>query len=505
MSLRLRLAGLLGVLFALLVGTALVVVSALHTVETNQDLVTGHLQPASVQSRAMLVALVDQETGQRGYVITGDNAFLQPYRAGRRQFGTSVRRLRSEVVGDPRLTRDLAGVRAAARRWHRLGAGPEIAARRAGDAATARRLVRAGVGKQAFDRVRARVDDLQSLIDARADRAQRQAVLDASELRRLVLTRAALLALFFVFSAVLLQRWALAPVLALRASMRTVADGDLAHPVAAAGPPEIAAIGRDAESMRRRIVAELDRARAATEALSQHSPVVAGLRRELVTPSRSMTPGLRVAGRLLSAEGVLAGDWWETVLRPDGSTALVVADVSGHGAEAGLVAARFKHRLTALLDTDLDLLQAFDVAARGRDGDDERFLSCLLVAVHPEQHRLRWVNAGHPPGLLLGPGGTGLRELTPTGPLISSLSAGWSVAEDRLGPDDLLVVCTDGVLDARDAAGAEFGVQGVLDVVRGLRRPKPEQVVAECTEAVRRFAVDVRRDDVTCVALDLET
>ena len=52
------------------------------------------------------------------------------------------------------------------------------------------------------------------------------------------------------------------------------------------GPPEVAAVGRDAESMRRRIVAELESARAATEALTQHSPVVSLLRSELASHPR---------------------------------------------------------------------------------------------------------------------------------------------------------------------------------------------------------------------------
>jgi serine phosphatase RsbU (regulator of sigma subunit) len=63
------------------------------------------------------------------------------------------------------------------------------------------------------------------------------------------------------------------------------------------------------------------------------------------------------------------------------------------------------------------------------------------------------------------------------------------------------VVCTDGILEARDSADEEFGTEGVLRVLRGLGRWAPEEAVAELTEAVRRFAVDVRRDDVTCVAV----
>jgi serine phosphatase RsbU (regulator of sigma subunit) len=207
---------------------------------------------------------------------------------------------------------------------------------------------------------------------------------------------------------------------------------------------------------------------------------------------------------VLSAEGVLAGDWWEATQRPDGSTAIIVADVSGHGAEAGLVALRFKQRITALLDTNLPLGVAFAIAARRPDIDVERFLSCLIVVVDPHAGTVSWVNAGHPPALLVSrEHPKDAVELEPTGPLISSVTEGWEVSTAPISHDDMLLICTDGVLEARNRHGAEFGSDGVRRVLRGLRRWSPEEAVAECSEAVRQFAVDVRRDDVTCVALAL--
>jgi serine phosphatase RsbU (regulator of sigma subunit) len=94
-------------------------------------------------------------------------------------------------------------------------------------------------------------------------------------------------------------------------------------------------------------------------------------------------------------------------------------------------------------------------------------------------------------------------ELEPTGPLISAVTSGWEVSKARIGHDDMLLICTDGVLEARNQHGAEFGSDGVRRVLRGLRRWAPEEAVAECSEAVRQFAADVRRDDVTFVALAL--
>lgn len=504
MPLRLRLIGLFSVLVLVVVSAALAVTVSLRHVQANRTLVTERLLPASVQSRALLVALVDQETGQRGYVLTGDDAFLEPYRAGNVALAVRLRELRSDFEGDPAMARAIDRVADAAATWHRVGAVPEIRARRSGDVRRVLVLVSQGRGKAAFDEVRARVSELQALIDVRTERAQTRSASDLERLRTIIVGSRLALLVILVASALLLRRWVLSPVMQLRARMRDVAGGQIGEEVLVDGPPEVAAIARDAESMRRRIVSELDASRAATEALTQHSPVVTLLRSELASHPGPTSDGLEIAGMVLSAEGVLAGDWWEAVRRPDGTTALVLADVSGHGAEAGLVAYAFKQRITALLDTDLDLGSVFEIASRRTDSDTERFLSCLVVTVDPSAQRLSWVNAGHPAALVVGEDRRDTAtELGPTGPLISSVTTGWKVRQAAFGPGDLLLACTDGVLEARDLAGSEFGSEGLLGVLRRLQPWSADGAVAACREAVQRFAVDVRRDDVTCVALTL--
>ena len=107
----------------------------------------------------------------------------------------------------------------------------------------------------------------------------------------ILVSRAATI-LLLLGGVLLLRRWVLRPVLSLRSRMRAVADGDIDEQLLIDGPPEVAAIGRDAESMRRRIVAELEAARAATEALRQHSPVVSLLRSELTSHTRAEQNGL---------------------------------------------------------------------------------------------------------------------------------------------------------------------------------------------------------------------
>ena len=486
------------------IGAAVMTNLSVRDVQSNRDLVSERLQPAAEQSRALLTALVNQETGERGFVLTGDETFLGPYRDGRQTAAESLSKLRRTFAGDREISGALDQVERTAATWRESAAEPEIEARRRGAERQAETLVANGPGKTDFDRLRRQVDRLQAMIDDKVLAAQADDRHNLATLRAVNVGSRLLNLLLLVTSALLLRQWVLEPVRALRARMRAVAAGHLDDEVLVDGPPEVKAIAADAESMRRRIVSELDTSRAATEALSQHSPVVAGLRRELSSSTRAPVTGLDLAGVVLSAEGVLAGDWWEATQRPDGSTAIIVADVSGHGAEAGLVALRFKQRITALLDTELPLATAFDIAARRHDSDPERFLSCLIVVVDPGVGTVSWINAGHPPAMLVSRDHPeDAVELEPTGPLISAVTEGWGVSTAEIRHDDMLLICTDGVLEARNQHGAEFGSDGVRRVLRGLRQWSPEEAVAECSEAVRQFAVDVRRDDVTFVALAL--
>ena len=275
-SLRLRLIGLFLVLVAVVAGSALATSVALRQRGGRANRVANLWQPASVQSRSLLTYLVNQETGQRGYVLTGDEAFLEPYRNGGARVPSHARPMKS-VRGRPG---DDQGARRRAAWLPTGGTGTRPCPRsprggKAGstppDSSSSRRQ-----GKTLFDDVRTEVTALQRQIDARAARAAepRGQDIDALRTRRAHRSdshrrcRAA--------------RCAARAGLGARAGRTAPAahegGGGRTHrpEVLVTGPPEVVAIAQDAENMRRRIVSELEATREATEALYQHSPVVVG-------------------------------------------------------------------------------------------------------------------------------------------------------------------------------------------------------------------------------------
>lgn len=184
---------------------------------------------------------------------------------------------------------------------------------------------------------------------------------------------------------------------------------------------------------------------------------------------QNSTGGVEFAGECVPADQV-GGDFYDVFRTDAGETVLVLADVSGKGLPASLrmgvvhgairplcsenespSVARLAERLNELL----------------REGGSREFVTLFWALYNPERHDLRYVNAGHPPPLLVASGSGELRRLETGGPVIGLLpKASYQEECIRLAPDEALVVCSDGLLEATSPAGEEFGESHLLPVVR---------------------------------------
>ncbi|WP_208971454.1 PP2C family protein-serine/threonine phosphatase [Kineococcus rubinsiae] len=308
----------------------------------------------------------------------------------------------------------------------------------------------------------------------------------------------------------LVRRWVLRPLDELSDQLLRVGGGDLQTPVGLAGPPELAAVAAAAETMRRRILDELADAVSAREALQQGQPLVAEVRDQLAAHDLPIVPGWSAAAALRPAEGLLAGDWYDVLPLRDGRFAVVVADVSGHGARAGIVAIQLKRLLEAALHLAPEPDLAMALAARVFADEAERFASCVVVVVDPDSGSVTYANAGHPAPLVLRSDGGVVRvvgELEATGPLLSWLHldtpGAWTTRTTSLAPGSLLVVYTDGLVEARPTGTTdELGVEGVLAALQELEDLTPQTLVDEALDVARRWSGGRARDDVTLVAFE---
>ncbi|PRY12975.1 PP2C family protein-serine/threonine phosphatase [Kineococcus rhizosphaerae] len=353
------------------------------------------------------------------------------------------------------------------------------------------------------------LDPLHTTLRTLQDRERDQAVAERNRAREIQFVVAAVSLLLVPAVLYLVRRWVIHPLGSLSEQLLRVGGGDLQTPVSLPGPPELAAVAASAETMRRRILDELADAVSAREALQQGQPLVAEVRDQLTAHDLPVVPGWSSAAALRPAEGLLAGDWYDVLPLKDGRFAVVVADVSGHGARAGIVAIQLKRLLEAALHLAPEPDLALAMAARVFSDEAERFASCVVVVVDPDSGTVTYANAGHPAPLVLrADDGDGVRvvtELEPTGPLLSWLHldepGSWRTRTASLAPGSLLVVFTDGLTEARPTGSTdELGIAGVLKALGRLPELTPQALVDEALDVARRHSGGRARDDVTLVA-----
>ncbi|MER6466910.1 ATP-binding protein [Streptomyces sp. NPDC001228] len=240
------------VLLALLSGLG---VWTLNRATSITDNLVNTRSPSLTNSVRLETALVNQESGVRGYGLTGQEEFLQPYRQGLADEKTAVDRLRQLLAGNPRDRADLETVLDRARTWQERIATP--VSRAPAGAPVPLATDRATEGKAAFDRLRQAMTVQQDrLLDARTS-----AVTDLRNAQRLRNWIFAAIALVIVLMAVAafegLRRGVTGPLARLSHDASQVTGGDFTHAIAASGPADLRQLGTDIESMRRRLADEL--------------------------------------------------------------------------------------------------------------------------------------------------------------------------------------------------------------------------------------------------------
>jgi signal transduction histidine kinase len=214
--------------------------------------------PEQIQANSLSTALLNQETGARGYLLSGQRDFLDPYEQGTQQQEAAVAELhRLGAVEGTQAGADLDAVLVHAARWQQLAAGWTDGSRPADIAAQIDR------GKSLFDGVRTSLA-AQSKNLSQAGQDARDSLTAASDfLDAMLITIAALLVILFGLLYLGFRRAIAKPIFRLAGEVRAVSEDDIHRSVEGTGPQELVELGADIEAMRQRIVdevAELQRA-----------------------------------------------------------------------------------------------------------------------------------------------------------------------------------------------------------------------------------------------------
>ena len=404
----------------------------------------------------------------------------------------------SAVSSDAELGKIVRPVRAAIAASRAQVVDPLLAAVDGGRMTQARSLALSEQTQSSAQEIRSAIRDVYSALAQRRSAADAQ--LDAAWRTLLITVLVTLVCIALAWAAIvrILRRGVLGPVDDLRTSMRATAS-DRHTPLPVFGPVEIRALAVDAEAMRRELVRQADEAEAARTAMLQDAPLAAEMH-EAMRPRFPQVDWLRLHGTTRPGEGVVAGDWWDAITCPDGSIAIVIADVSGHGVGAGTAAIQVRAVLDSALTSGASPAAAVELAHHALAASTH---FATLVVMTVDQTALTWTNAGHPAPIIVRPDGSADR-CVPTGPIISRLGGHWDQRRTPLPEGSVIVAFTDGLTEAVDADGVELDEDELLTWVRAERadvRGDPRELVERTVARARARAVALG-DDVTvlCVA-----
>lgn len=260
----------LSIMGVLVLGAGIAGALLLHRYDEVSRELIDEVQPSRSAAYRLQAALRDQETAIRGYAISADRQFLDPYYAGRKAEATAAQEIRQRAGDRSALIDDLDAIERASASWRSSFAEPLIASVEPNTPA----VLDAGVaerGKTEFDRLRGLFDTQNDhLSEARAAGIQnldeirwwRNGVLGAI---------VAVLVAMAVALAIVMRTAVTRPLASLAASCRRITKGDFAAKIVPQGPKDIRAIAVDVENMRQRIVVELDASRSAESQLNERT------------------------------------------------------------------------------------------------------------------------------------------------------------------------------------------------------------------------------------------
>lgn len=473
--------------------TVVVAISYWTTVQSARTLQASVL-PVVTSAQDLLLAQTEASGSLADYVLTGRSRALSEHQQALGQ----ARTLLDQLSSDAHVSADVSNAAAAFDSWVANDVDPTLASMALGDTEAAARATNRRAAWVSYD---AMITATRVVID-RANAQLADAYAQEQGFARVLLITLVVSGLALLVIALglitITRAWITLPLRHLRDDF--VATGrDPHHPIASSGPLEITDIGHAAEEMRRELVEEMDRARAARQGLEDEAPLAAAVLNELEQPESAGHGDVLWAGTNRPSAGVSSGDWWQVWQLDDGSIAVVIADASGHGPQAAITALRARTIVRASMTTGGSLLATMDVLS-GFYADRASTLTMFLAVIDPLRNTLTWVNAGHhAPVVVTSRNDVGFCKAT--GPLVSALGGRWDVASRVFMRGDLFLAYTDGLLESAQEEHDVSDIAAYLKDLDSRIRRDPWEVVARVSAALRELSPDWSHDDVSIVGV----
>jgi sigma-B regulation protein RsbU (phosphoserine phosphatase) len=232
-----------------------------------------------------------------------------------------------------------------------------------------------------------------------------------------------------------------------------------------------------------------------------------GIQRSLLPDTPPAIPGFELA---VANEPCFecGGDYYDFLHLGPQSLLLVIADVEGKGVSSALVMSNLQATLRALV-MHLHSLEVLALSLNEmiyNDTKSEKYLSCFLGLVDTRRNGLHYINAGHVPPILVD-GSTGKYSLLEDGGTVIGLfpKTDYSRGSVQLKRGDILVCCTDGILEAVNENDEEFGSENLAASVLKHKDKSAEAIVEAVLAEVNQWCHAVRADDKVLMVMKVNT
>jgi len=219
--------------------------------------------------------------------------------------------------------------------------------------------------------------------------------------------------------------------------------------------------------------------------------------------------GLEIVARYLPMRSV-AGDFYDFLVVDDKHLGILIADVSGHGLPSALIASMLQSALAWQCPHASDPGQVLAGLNRSINGKFERhFVTAAYLFVDLENGTMKYSGAAHPPLLLwqakLGRATQCIENGLMLGPFTDARYSSISFSPER---GDRIVLFTDGLVEAKNSSGKEFGVERVKQILESKHDLRPGRFVDALLYGLSGWAEDAigssQSDDITLLVIDFK-
>ena len=305
----------------------------------------------------------------------------------------------------------------------------------------------------------------------------------------------------------LLARFLTRSIRTLVRDLKAVSQGDLEHRSSVSSSDELGDLARTFNLMTTNL-ADAQEIKLAQKALENEMAIATEIQTRLLPSAVPTIPGLEIAAHYSPAKEV-GGDYYDFIPIDSTHVGIVVADVSGKGVPGSLVMTMTRSLLRMAAAGQPDPKRTLQTIHRTLVPDLRRglFVTAVYAVVDTSTGVIRLVRAGHNAPVLYEAARNATRLVEPNGVAIGLERSGrlfserLELIELTLGVDDCLVLYTDGVVEAQDDAGREYGTTRLSKAMSLLSGKTAQEVVQGLQATVRAHEQGRQADDVTLLVL----